>query len=112
MDRSGIRGKLPAMVTAGPISIWLIIFVLLPLVYVFVISFMSRGTYGGIDWHFTFENYTMLLQPLYLKIIWKSLKLAFLTTAMCLIMGYPLAYWIAQKPAKSAAKWLLLVMIP
>ena len=112
MDRSGIRGKLPAMVTAGPRSIWLIIFVLLPLVYVFVISFMSRGTYGGIDWHFTFENYTMLLQPLYLKIIWKSLKLAFLTTAMCLIMGYPLAYWIAQKPVKSAAKWLLLVMIP
>ncbi len=107
-----IKRGLPAAVTAGPVSIWMIIFVMLPLIYVLVISFMSRDVYGGIEAKFTFDNYKEMLQPLYLKVIWKSLKLAFLTTVICLVVGYPLAYWIASKPSQTAAKLLMLVMIP
>lgn len=110
--KNGIRGKLPAAATAGPVSIWMIIFVMLPLIYIFVISFMTRNVYGGIEYTFTLENYKEMLQPLYLKVIWKSLKLAFLTTVVCLLIGYPLAYWIASKPSKTSAKLLMLVMIP
>lgn len=110
--RGGLRGKLPAAATAGPVSIWMIIFVMLPLIYILVISFMTRNVYGGIDYTFTLDNYKELLQPLYLKVIWKSLKLAFLTTVVCLLVGYPLAYWIAGKPPKTSAKLLMLVMIP
>ncbi len=107
-----IKRAMPAAATAGPVSIWMIIFVMLPLIYVLVISFMTRNVYGGIEAKFTFSNYTEMFQPLYLKVIWKSLKLAFLTTFFCLIVGYPLAYWIASKPSKTAAKLLMLVMIP
>lgn len=107
-----LKSKLPAVVTAGPVSIWMILFVMLPLIYVLVISFMSRNVYGGIEASFTFDNYKEMLQPLYIKVIWKSLKLAFLTTVICLLVGYPLAYWIASKPSKTAAKLLMLVMIP
>ncbi|MDO4746050.1 MAG: ABC transporter permease [Bacillota bacterium] len=110
--RQGLRGKLPAAATAGPVSIWMIIFVMLPLIYILVISFMTRNVYGGIEYTFTLENYKEMLQPLYLKVIWKSLKLAFLTTVVCLLVGYPLAYWIASKPSKTSAKLLMLVMIP
>ena len=110
--KSGLRGKIPAAATAGPVSIWMIIFVMLPLIYILVISFMTRNVYGGIDYNFTLENYKELLQPLYLNVIWKSLKLAFLTTVVCLLIGYPLAYWIAGKPSKTSAKLLMLVMIP
>ncbi|MDO4485192.1 MAG: ABC transporter permease subunit [Bacillota bacterium] len=110
--RPGIRGKMPIFATAGPVSFWMIIFVMLPLIYVFVISFMTRTQYGGIEYSFTFDNYKEILNPLYLKVIWKSLKLAFLTTVICLVVGYPLAYWIASKPSKLAAKLLMLVMIP
>lgn len=110
--RGGLCGKLPAAATAGPVSIWMIIFVMLPLIYILVISFMTRNVYGGIDYTFTLDNYKELLQPLYLKVIWKSLKLAFLTTVVCLLVGYPLAYWIAGKPPKTSAKLLMLVMIP
>lgn len=110
--RSGIRGKLPAFTTAGPVSIWMIIFVMLPLIYILVISFMTRNVYGGIEYTFTLDNYKEMLQPLYLKVIWKSIKLAFMTTLFCLLVGYPLAYWIASKPSKTAAKMLMLVMIP
>lgn len=110
--RHGIRGKLPAAATAGPVSIWMIIFVMLPLIYILVMSFMTRNVYGGIEYTFTLENYKEMFQPLYLKVIWKSLKLAFLTTVVCLVIGYPLAYWIASKPSKLSAKLLMLVMIP
>ena len=110
--KPGIRGKMPVFATAGPVSFWMLLFVLLPLIYVFVISFMTRTQYGGIEYSFTFDNYKEILNPLYLKVIWKSLKLAFLTTVICLVVGYPLAYWIASKPSKLAAKLLMLVMIP
>lgn len=110
--KPGIRGKMPVFATAGPVSFWMLLFVLLPLIYVFVISFMTRTQYGGIEYSFTFDNYKEILNPLYLKVIWKSLKLAFFTTVICLVIGYPLAYWIASKPSKLAAKLLMLVMIP
>ena len=110
--KPGLRGKLPVLSTTGPISIWMIIFVMLPMIYVFVISFLTSDPYGGIEAKFTFENYTEMLQPLYLKVILKSFKLAFYTTAICLLVGYPMAYWIASKRPSTAAKMLMLVMIP
>lgn len=102
----------PAAATAGPVSIWMIIFVMAPMIYVLVISFLTRDPYGGIEAKFTFENYTEMLQPLYLKVILKSFKLAFYTTVVCLLVGYPMAYWIASKRPSMAAKMLMLVMIP
>ncbi len=106
------RRHAPAIATAGPVSLWMIFFVLLPMIYVVVISFMSRNVYGGIDYTFTLSNYREMLEPLYLKVIWKSLRLAVLTTVLCLVLGYPLAYYIAGKPSKTAAKLIMLVMIP
>lgn len=106
------RNTLPALTMAGPVSFWMIVFVLLPLVYVILISFMKRDAYGGIDYEFTLVNYTEIFQPVYLKVIWKSFKLAFLNTVICILIGYPLAYFIARKPSKTAAKLLMLIMIP
>lgn len=97
---------------AGPVTFWMLVFVLLPLIYVVIISFMRRDAFGGIEYEFTFSNYTEILQPVYLKVIWKSIKLAFFTTAICILIGYPLAYYIARKPSRFAAKLLMLVMIP
>lgn len=110
--RNRKRNTIPALSMAGPVTFWMLAFVLLPLTYVVVISFMTRDAYGGIDYRFTLENYTAMLQPIYLKVIWKSIKLAFLTTVICLLVGYPFAYYIARKPSKLAAKLLMLIMIP
>jgi len=103
---------LPVFSTSGPVSAWMIIFVMLPLLYIIFLSFMKRDVYGGIVYEFNFDNYLLMFQPMYLKVITKSLWLAFLTTIICLFAGYPLAYWIAGKPSKTAAKLLMLVMIP
>lgn len=109
---SSLRRKMPAAVTAGPISIWMLIFVLLPMLYILFISFMTRDVYGNIEYTFTLDNYKEMFQPLYLSVIGKSIKMAFITTVICLVVGYPLAYYIASKPSKTAAKLLMLVMIP
>lgn len=110
--RNRKRNSIPALAMAGPVSFWMIFFVVLPLIYVVAISFMSRNSYGGIEYTFTINNYKELLDPLYLKIIWKSGVLSFKTTVLCLLIGYPLAYYIAKQPSKKAAKLIILIMIP
>jgi spermidine/putrescine transport system permease protein len=84
----------------------------LPLCLVVVISFAGRGTYGGIVWSFSLANYLDLLHPLYARILGQSILLAAGTTLLCLIMGFPLAYYIARTAPRRQGIWLLLVMIP
>ena len=71
----------------GPLSFWLVLFLALPLIYVVLISFMNKGTYGGIDWTFTLKNYIDLWNPSYGKVIWKSIALAFNTSLICLLIS-------------------------
>src|SRR5437870_6935236 len=82
-----------------------------PLALVFAVSFASRGTYGGIEWAFTLANYTSIADPLYLRIFWRSLWLAVLTTVICLLMGFPLAYVIARAHTRSQRLLLFLLII-
>ena len=88
------------------------LFFLVPLALVFAISFASRGTYGGIVWEFTPANYVDLLHPLYGRILGQSLWYATVTTAICFVLGFPLAYVIARSPARWQPMLLLLVMLP
>jgi spermidine/putrescine transport system permease protein len=77
-----------------------------------VISFATRGTYGGVIWQFSLENYRDLWHPVYARIFGQSLVIASLTTVVCLVMGFPLAYYIARLSPRWQAVWLLLIMIP
>jgi len=95
-----------------PSLAWLGIFFFIPLLLVLVISFAARGTYGGVEWTFSLANYATLLDPLYLTIFVRSLALALGTTAFCLLLGFPLAYYIARAPLRWQGIWLPLVMIP
>ena len=97
---------------AAPGLVWMGIFFLIPLGLVFAISFASRGTYGGIVWEFTSANYLDLLHPLYGKILAQSMGYASLTTAICFVLGFPLAYVIARSPVRWQPVLLLLVMLP
>jgi spermidine/putrescine transport system permease protein len=88
------------------------LFFFLPLLIVLLISFASRGTYGGVEWTFTMVNYRDLADPLYLWIYLRSCALALATTALCLCLGFPLAYYIARAPARWQGIWLMIVLIP
>ncbi len=95
-----------------PGTIWLLIFLIVPLVIVLIYSFLERGTYGGVIWQFSLDNYQRLAQGIYWGIFWRSLFLALITTIMCLLIGYPLAYFIATIRLPWRNLLLMLVIIP
>lgn len=95
-----------------PAALWMAAFFFLPLLLVLAMSFASRQLYGGVEWAFTTANYVMIVDPLYLKIFLRSAWLAALTTVVCLLLGFPLAYYMARLPIRWQAVWLLLVVIP
>ena len=96
----------------SPSLFWLIVFFLIPLLLVLAISFGQRGTYGGVRWDLTLENYTRFFDSLYLRIFGRTIVIALTTTVICLLVGYPLAYFIATRPPHWRNALLLLLMIP
>src|ERR671932_2550799 len=80
-----------------PATAWLLVFFILPVLIVLLYSFLERGTYGGITGIFTISNYQRLCSGVFLGVIGRSLWLAVLTTAACLLVGDPLAIVIAPR---------------
>jgi spermidine/putrescine transport system permease protein len=96
----------------APANIYLAIFMILPLLLVAGLSFLSRGAYGDVKFVLNFGNYARLLDPLYGKILVYSLGVGLATTALCILIGYPLAYYIARAPARQRSLLLFLVLVP
>ena len=90
-------------------AVWSIVFVLLPLVILLGNSVLV--TTGG-ESHFSMANFARVLDPLYLKVIWRSLKLALLTTAICLAVGYPMAMILAKSGFGKGSIMVILLIIP
>ncbi|ACK71993.1 binding-protein-dependent transport systems inner membrane component [Gloeothece citriformis PCC 7424] len=106
------RQRVNFLILFSPAILFLVIFFVLPLVIVLIYSFLERGIYGGVNWSFTFSNYQRLARGIYWGILGRSCWLAFLTTVACLVMGYPLAFFIATRPQPWRNILLLLVIIP
>lgn len=107
-----MRKSVPVLIMIGPIVIWLAVFILIPLIYIFVMSFMQKGAYGGVIFRPTFDNYARVADPLYLEIFLNSGIIAFLTTLICLLLGYPFAYIIARAPDRYKNTLVMLIMLP
>jgi spermidine/putrescine transport system permease protein len=112
LDTIRRRRGLQVLVLIFPSLFWLVVFFAIPLIIVFIHSFLSRGPYGQVVWKFNLNNYVRFFDPLYLRIFARSFKIAAVTTVLSLLLGYPMAYWIATRPAKSRNILLLLLMIP
>ena len=105
--------------TSGPGMAWITVFLVLPLVAIACISLLSRGTYGEIERPFTLENYKRLVgfglfgfDPLYPRIILRSLMLGAGTAALCSLAALPIAFFIAGMPARAKGLALTLIVIP
>ena len=110
-----IFGRFPALrawLLLVPASLWLFIFFIAPLFIVLAYSFLERGTYGGVIWTFTPENFQRTFDPLYFSTFIRSFWIAVVTTLVCLILGFPLAYYITTRPANRRNTLLLALMIP
>ena len=104
--------RLPMLAHAGPVSLWMIVFVTIPMLFIIYISFMTRGTFGGVEYTPSLESYQTLMEVTYFHIILKSIGVAAETTIACLLVGYPFAYFIARKPPDVASRLITLLMIP
>lgn len=95
----------------APGTLFLLVFFFVPTVIMLAYSFMPRGMYGGVEHGFTLEAYRRFFVPIYLTILVRTFLVSVLCTAICLALGYPVAYVIAR-----SGKWknllLFLVVLP
>jgi spermidine/putrescine transport system permease protein len=96
--------------------VWGISLVIAPLFYIILISFLSRGDYGGIKVVFTLENYRRMLEPslgaTMVSTLGRSILLAFLSTALCILFGFPLALFLVFRAGKYRNMLFFLLIIP
>ncbi|WP_251960428.1 ABC transporter permease [Nostoc commune] len=87
---------LQPLVLLAPSAIWLLLLLVLPTLIIFQLSLVADIRPGDIVNPNGFKNYIRIFDSLYIQVIVRSLFFAFGTTIICLILGFPVAYWIAQ----------------
>lgn len=114
------RAGLVQRLTLAPYSVWAVLFIVVPLIFVAYYAFTDT------DFNFTFDNIARFFTATsnigdgeltrevhtYLIIFLRSLKLAVISTVICLLMGYPMAYIIARAEARTQKILITLIMIP
>ena len=94
---------------SSPYIIWSGLFIVIPLFLIIFFAFTrsDNGTYT-----FTLNNFKELMQPMYFRIFYRSIRLALISTILCLLIVYPAAYIIAKSKASRQSVLLMLVIIP
>ncbi len=88
-------------------GLWAIFFILVPIVLIVFLGFSVEESGKTV---FSLANFKRFFSPIYLSILWASFKLAFFSTLICLLIGYPFAWFIAKK--KNRDIYMILIMIP
>jgi spermidine/putrescine transport system permease protein len=99
-------------VSVIPLYIFTLIFVAGPLIYMIALSFMTRAEVFGVVGEFTLDNYKKIFEPIYLKTFAESLKLAFTSTILIILLGYPYGYFMAKLSGVWKKRMMALLMIP
>lgn len=105
------RPGLGAWMLVSPGLGWLLVFFAAPLLLMLAASVMLQGPYGGVEAGFTLEHYRRILDPLYLRILWRTVLWAGAATAVCLLLGYPVA-WVIARSRRWRQVLLFLVVLP
>jgi spermidine/putrescine transport system permease protein len=94
-----------------PTRLWLALLLAAPLAVVCAYSALTRGAYGGVSLPWTAESYARIFDPLYAAILLRSLLMAAAATALCLLLGFPLALFISRARNRRGL-YLFLVILP
>lgn len=106
----------------SPVTIYLGVFFIGPLLIIAVFSFLEPGLYGGVVWNFYHWNYGRIFgwadgfievyESVYLRILGRSLLMALITVVLCLIVAYPVAFWVSRLQKKWQMFFMFLVTLP
>ena len=91
---------------AAPYALWMVLFTVVPLLFVCYYAFTDAS--GA----FTTANFSKIAQPMYLLVLWDSLRLALYCTVLCLLIGYPTAYFLASRDFTRAQSLVVLILVP
>ena len=94
-----------------PYIIWSAVMIVVPLFIMFLYAVTNSGN-SLVNIQFTFENFKRFTEPVYLNVFLKSIRLGVITVFICLVLGYALAYIIAQFKESTQTVLILLVTIP
>ncbi|MBM4404250.1 MAG: ABC transporter permease [Candidatus Cloacimonetes bacterium] len=95
----------------APALIWLMIFFAVPYLIIVIYSFLTADIYD-VKFLFSLDSFRQAFQSSYLRTFFLSFKLAFMTTAICLLIGYPVAYFIARSRETIKNNLLIFIIIP
>lgn len=96
----------------APLYAFTLLFVLGPMIYMVAISFATNNDGYGFSWLFTTENYTRMTDSVYLQCFIQSFKLAFSTTILVVLIGYPFGYFMAKLSERGKKIMMFLIMVP
>ena len=106
------RSQSASHLMLAPATFWLLAFLVLPVASLLVLGVTHRGPYGAFEWVLTGDNFRRALNVKYLPIVARTVAYAGATTALCLVLGYPLAYFLCFQAGRRRDLFLALLMIP
>lgn len=106
------RGKKGSVWMILPLYLFTIVFVACPLIYMVALSFAQASPGYGVEWTFTLDNYKKILEPVYLNTFVQSMKLAFTSTVLIALIGYPFGYFMAKMPDSKKHRAQIFLNIP
>lgn len=95
-----------------PVIVYSLLLILLPLIYILVISFLKNDTYGGIVPVFTLQNYIRVFDSVYIMVFLKSFLIAGISTLICILIAYPFTIFVSRKSEIVKSVLMTLVIIP
>ena len=97
---------------AAPYIVWAVIMLLLPMLLIVLYAFTDTGN-EILTFRFTLDNFIKFFtDPDFLLVLWRSIKIAFKTTVICVLLGYPIAYFIAFSSDKVRNILILAITLP
>ncbi len=94
-----------------PYIIWMGLFIVVPMLLIVLYAFTVRGN-SIITFRFTIDNFLRFFDPVFIRVLIKSLEVALITTILCIFLGYPIAYIIAQQKESNQTLLILLITLP
>jgi spermidine/putrescine transport system permease protein len=110
-DQGGLSGRFAARALL-PGGLWLLAFFAFPLALVLAISFGTTDDLGGAIYGWYPDNYSRVFDPLFIPVLARSVGYAFATVVLCLLFGYPVAYYIARFGGRAKNVLIALVVLP
>ena len=95
-----------------PYIVWMFILVVLPTLLIFVLSITSIDIFNIGSFSFTLDSFSFLKRPEVIEATKNSIRLSFYATTLCLVIGYPVAYYLANLTSKNKQLYVALIIVP